>query len=198
MPSIFIWKAKQPISSATIQYYSGANWFLEEHSTCSKSAVYLNQQALSNNGWMFDIKWMPHNWVGSHLLEYKSLPYSLIKKDNYAQLEQLGDWMRVTMHDIPHESRESEWAIIQQWASTPQCAAIQQCATIPQSTTVQQYANVPQYTTFPKETNHKVHPTTSMNDEPCLINLSIGSYTNTGCSRQNSYGHRLPFYQKIK
>jgi hypothetical protein len=190
MPSIFIWKAKQPISTATtIHYYSGANWFLEEHSTGSKSAVYLHQQALSNNGWMFDIKWMPNNWVGSHLLEHKSLPYSLIKKDNYAQLEQLGDWMRVTMHDIPHESRESEWTIIQQWA------------TVPQSTTVQQCANIPQYTTFQKETIYKVHPITSTNDEPCLINLSIGSYTNTACSRQNSYksyGHRLPLCQKIK
>jgi len=178
MPSIFVWKAKQTISStnlATIQYYSGTDWFLEEHSTCSKSAVYLHQQALSNEGWMFDIKWMPNNWVGSHLLEYKSVPYSLIKRDNYAYLEQLGDWMRATiMHDIPHESRESEWAIIQKWA------------TILQSSTI-----------------HKVHSNYQViSDEPCLINLSIGSYTNTACSRQNSYkshGHRQErFYQKIK
>ena len=179
MPSIFVWKAKQPISAATIQYYSGANWFLEEHSTYSKSAVFLNQQALSNEGWMFDIKWMPNNWVGSHLLEHKPLPYSLIKRDSYAQLEQLGDWMRATiMHDIPHESRESEWAIIQKWST------VQQCTTV-------------QHTTI-----HNTRPTTSTNDEPCLINLSIGSYTNTGCSRQNtykSYGQRRePFYQKIK
>ncbi len=181
MPSIFIWKAKQPISTATIQYYSGTNWFLEEHSSCSKSAVYLHQQALSNDGWMFDIKWMPNNWVGSHLLEHKSVPYSLIKKDNYAQLEQLGDWMRVTMRDVPYEFRELEWAAVQKWATIPQ-QAIQPQAIQPQAI-------------------HKAHSTTSTNDEPCLINLSIGSYTNTGCSRQNSYrsyGHREPFYQKIK
>jgi hypothetical protein len=181
MPSIFIWKAKQPISTSTIQYYSGTNWFLEEHSSCSKSAVYLHQQALSNDGWMFDIKWMPHNWVGSHLLEHKSLPYSLIKKDNYAQLEQLGDWMRVTMHDVPYESRESEWAAVQKWATIPQCTTV-----LPQQTSIHK-----------AHSNYQVVP-----DEPCLINLSIGSYTNTGYSRQNSYKsygqRREPFYQKIK
>ena len=184
MPSIFIWKAKQPISTATIQYYSGTNWFLEEHSSCSKSAVYLHQQALSNDGWMFDIKWMPNNWVGSHLLEHKSLPYSLIKKDNYAQLEQLGDWMRATMHDVPHESRELEWAAVQKWATIPQ--AIQQKAIHKAHSN---YQVVP----------YQVVPYQVVPDEPCLINLSIGSYTNTGQSHHKSYGHRRePFYQKIK
>ena len=189
MPSIFIWKAKQPISAATIQYYSGTNWFLEEHSTYSKSAVYLHQQALSKDGWMFDIKWMPNNWVGSHLLEHKSLPYSLIKKDNYAQLEQLGDWMRVTMHDVPHESRELEWTAVQKWATIPQ-QFIQPQAIQPQAI----HKARSNYQVVPCQ----VVPYQVVPDEPCLINLSIGSYTNTGCSRKNSYGHREPFYQKIK
>jgi hypothetical protein len=195
MPSIFVWKAKQTISStnlATIQYYSGTDWFLEEHSTCSKSAVYLHQQALSNDGWMFDIKWMPNNWVGSHLLEHKSVPYSLIKKDNYAQLEQLGDWMRVTIHDVPHESRISEWATVQKWATIPQ-QVIQPQAIQPQA--IQPQAIQPQAI----HKTHSNYPVVA--DEPCLINLSIGSYTNTGCSRQNSYKshvHRQQFYQKIK
>lgn len=182
MPSIFVWKAKQPISnSTTIQYYSGANWFLEEHSSYSKSAIYLHQQVLSNHGWMFDIKWMPNNWVGSHLLENKSLPYSLIKEDQYARLEQIGDWMRATMiHDIPYESREKEWETIQQWALTP----LQQAS-------------------YPKEANYKLQSHISKKcDEPCLINLSYNSYTNTGHSRHilHKSHERRPeaFCKKIK
>ena len=187
MPSIFVWKAKQPISNCTtIQYYSGANWFLEEHSSYSKSAIYLHQQALSNNGWMFDIKWMPNNWVGSHLLENKLLPYSLIKDDHYARLEQIGDWMRATtIQDIPHESREKEWSTIQQWSLVPQQAI------------------VTQHTTYPKEAIYKLQsPVSTKHDEPCLINLSYGSYTNTRHSRHvlhKSY-ERQPeaFYKKSK
>ena len=154
MPSIFIWKAKECISkSTTIQYYSGADWFLEEHSSYSKSAVFLNQQALSNNGWMFDVKWMPNNWVGSNLLENKSLPYALIKKDNYACMEQLGDWIRVTIiQDIPYEYRETEWIKIQHWSKIQQVA------------------------TYPKGLIHNLQSTISIKyDEPCIINLSINS-----------------------
>jgi hypothetical protein len=175
MPSIFIWKATQPIStSTTIQYYSGTNWFLEEHSSFSKSAIYLNQMALSNNGWFFDIKWMPNNWVGFHLLESSSLPYNLIKEDKYARLEQLGSWMRATtLHDVPYESRENEWNIIQKWA------------------------------TYSKETFYDSQSQDlSKHDEPCLINLSINSYTtmqNSYPSSYNSYKHnKESLYQKKK
>jgi hypothetical protein len=56
MPSLFVWKATSPFPSTSITYYSGSNWFLEEHSTYSRSAMYLNQHTLSNHGWVYDIK----------------------------------------------------------------------------------------------------------------------------------------------
>jgi hypothetical protein len=135
---------------------------------------------------MFDIKWMPNNWVGSHLLENKSLPYSLVKEDHYARLEQIGDWMRATVIlDIPHESREKEWLTIQEWSLVPQQSL------------------VPHQTIYPKETNYNLQsPISKKYDEPCLINLSYDSYTNTGHTRHvlhKSY-ERQPdaFYKKVK
>ena len=186
MPSIFVWKAKQNItdipSPVMIQYYSGANWFLEEHSVSSKSAIYLNQQALSNNGWMFDIKWMPNNWVGSHLLEVKSLSYSFIKEDNYACLEQIGDWMRATTKiDIPSESREKEWDKIQKWASDNQIS------------------------TYYKDINSNMKNSSyhiNTNDVPCLIDLSANRYVNVKPSHDLPYhfnrNNHQSFYQKTK
>ena len=111
-----MWKATSPlITSISLSYYSGSNWFLEEHSTYSKSAMYLNQQTLSNQGSMYDIKWMPTNWVGSHFLENVSIPYALIKEDALGRLEQLGDWMRFTTYREV-DNKEAEWERIQQWA----------------------------------------------------------------------------------
>lgn len=129
--------------------------------------------ALSNNGWMFDIKWMPNNWVGSQLLESSSLPYALIKEDKYARLEQIGNWMRATtLHDIPYEFRNNEWNTIQKWA------------------------------TYPKEIHNLQLPNSSKYEEQCLINLSINSYTNISNSHPHmhqSYKHnRELFYQKKK
>lgn len=118
MPSLFVWKAVSPLPlTSSVTYYSGSNWFLEEHSTYSKSAMYLNQQTLSNHGWVYDIKWMPTNWVGSHLLENVSIPYALLKEDVVGRLEQLGDWMRFTSyHEI--DDKKAEWERIQQWVLT--------------------------------------------------------------------------------
>jgi len=114
MPSLFVWKATSPFPSTSITYYSGSNWFLEEHSTYSRSAMYLNQHTLSNHGWVYDIKWMPTNWVGSHFLENVSVPYALIKEDALGRLEQLGEWMRFsTYHEV--DDKEVEWERIQQW-----------------------------------------------------------------------------------
>jgi hypothetical protein len=126
MPSLFVWKATSPLTTSTsLTYYSGSNWFLEEHSTYSKSAMYLNQQTLSNHGWVYDIKWMPTNWVGSHLLENLSVPYALLKEDVAGRLEQLGDWMRFTSyHEV--DDKEVEWERIQQWVLTNTVKKIQQ------------------------------------------------------------------------
>ena len=150
MPSLFVWKATSPLTTSTsLTYYSGSNWFLEEHSTYSKSAMYLNQQPLSNHGWVYDIKWMPTNWVGSHLLENVSVPYALLKEDVVGRLEQWGDWMRFTSyHEV--DDKEAEWERIQQWILT---------------NTVKK--------ALVKPLVSQVHQNESY--EPCLINLSAGN-----------------------
>ena len=157
MPSLFVWKAASPlISSTSMIYYSGSNWFLEEHSTYSKSAMYLNQQTLSNHGWVYDIKWMPTNWVGSHLLENLSVPYALLKEDVIGRLEQLGDWMRFTSyHEV--DDKEVEWERIQQWVVT---------------------------NTVKKELVKPLVTKTSY--EPCLINLSAGNLSAGNLSANHS------------
>lgn len=162
MPSLFVWKATSPFPSTSITYYSGSNWFLEEHSTYSKSAMYLNQQTLSNHGWVYDIKWMPTNWVGSHLLENVSVPYALIKEDALGRLEQLGEWMRFsTYREV--DDKEVEWERIQQWIVAKPC------------TTAKPFVS-------------KIHPPSY---EPCLINLSGYSPVNHSRSNQK-YHQRQP------
>jgi hypothetical protein len=162
MPSLFVWKATSPLTSSTsLTYYSGSNWFLEEHSTYCKSAIYLNQRALSNHGWVYDIKWMPTNWVGSHLLENVSVPYALLKEDVVGRLEQLGDWMRFTSyHEV--DDKEAEWERIQQWILTD---------------TVKKALVKP----FVSEASY----------EPCLINLSAGNLSTCNQSAsQSPVSHR--------
>jgi hypothetical protein len=162
MPSLFVWKATYPLISTSILYYSGSNWFLEEHSTYSKSAMYLNQQTLSNYGWMYDIKWMPTNWVGSHLLENVFVPYALIKEDALGRLEQLGEWMRFTTYREV-EDKEAEWERIQQWVmAKPSTASKPSIASKPFVSKI--------------HTNPSYIPSTSSASctsyEPCLIKLS--------------------------
>ena len=103
MPSIFVWKAITPISSSSIRYYSGSNWFLEEHVTHSISYLYCQQQTLSQ-GMVFDAICMPQNWVGSEIMEIMEVPYQLIREDADGVVEQLGGWMRYRSKcDIPFE-----------------------------------------------------------------------------------------------
>ena len=163
MPSLFVWKATSPlITSTSLTYYSGSNWFLEEHSTYSKSAMFLNQQPLSNHGWVYDIKWMPTNWVGSHLLENVSVPYALLKEDVVGRLEQWGDWMRFTSyHEV--DDKEAEWERIQQWILTN---TIKKASVKPLVSQALQ-----------------VHPKESY--EPCLINLSAGNLSAGNLSAGN-------------
>ena len=103
MPSIFVWKAMNPISSSCIRYYSGSNWFLEEHPSHSVSYLYCQQQTLSQ-GMAFETICMPQNWVGSEIMEIMEVPYQLIREDADGVLEQLGGWMRYRSKcDIPFE-----------------------------------------------------------------------------------------------
>ena len=84
MPSIFIWKATTSnTSKKMIQMYSGSNWMLEENESCSnsKSYMYLDQIVISKSDDLlitFHTKNMPHDWVGSDLLEVNYVPYEML------------------------------------------------------------------------------------------------------------------------
>ena len=96
MPSIFVWKSNRPHPTTTITYYEGEDWFLEDHGHLS-SSVRVEQQCTLSHATAYDTRTMPHDWVGSYLLEKSLLPYSLLKEDHYGRLEQLGDYLRVTL-----------------------------------------------------------------------------------------------------
>jgi hypothetical protein len=119
MPSIFVWKAEHLISTTdTIQYFMGSNWYMEEYSNRTRSVQYRNQYTLSNHVIVWDAVCMPESWVGSYLLDTVTIPYCLIKEDAYATLEQLGIWLRCTVHDpISFEPFELEevYRNIQAW-----------------------------------------------------------------------------------
>lgn len=101
MPSIFIWKA--PIantSKSTIKLYSGLNWTLEENNNNSYSYKIDEQVTTNINNITLltrNIINMPTNWVGNQLLEVFEVPYNVIKSDNYAHLEHIGNWYRCSL-----------------------------------------------------------------------------------------------------
>ena len=109
MPSIFVWKASVPNSSSkTIPYYSGSNWFLEEHDHLSSSYMYNNQYSTHEFIAYHAIK-MPQNWVGSELLETIHVPYQCMKDDEYGSLDHIGNWFRfISKHDHALEVKEFE------------------------------------------------------------------------------------------
>ena len=111
MPSIFVWKTDRSLPTTTIRYYSGSNWFMEEHGTQSYSYLLCNQHSFQD-GTVVDVKPMPRDWMGSYLLEVTTIPYQRIHEDTQGVLEQLGEWMRYrTKTDIPFEPvvLEREW-----------------------------------------------------------------------------------------
>jgi hypothetical protein len=125
MPSIFIWKEEHPATSKKyIRYYSGSNWFLEDHEYRSHSYLYLQQIVIpgqSGSVITFHAKKMPTDWVGSELLEVYQVPYRFIKSDQYGTLEQIGNWMRFIRHDdVPciKDNLVKEYQIIQSWIQT--------------------------------------------------------------------------------
>jgi len=122
MPSIFLWKVSKPFSPTvkTISYYAGSNWFLEDYGSHSKSGMYTDQATLSEHGFMYDIQWMPSNWVGSYVLEQSHVPYVLIRTMEWGTLERIGDWMRfITKEDVPVEERERMWMEIKKIEEEP-------------------------------------------------------------------------------
>ena len=155
MPSIFVWKAMNPISSSCIRYYSGSNWFLEEHSSHSFSYLYCQQQILSQ-GMAFDVQCMPQNWVGSEIMEIMEVPYQLIREDADGVVEQLGGWMRYRSKcDIPFEldTLEREFQRIM----NPLVKPLLTPSVRPSATPLDKPSTKP--------------PTTSL-EEPCMIRIS--------------------------
>lgn len=122
MPSIFIWKSdKQNVSKDMVRCYIGSNWILEDTETKSKSYQlytqlgfnYFEKELLVNNA-----KLMPTDWIGSELLEVVQVPYQLIKSDNYATYEIIGEWNRVTLENTLELTKnlcEKEFIIINKW-----------------------------------------------------------------------------------
>lgn len=119
MPSIFVWKANPSGSNGTLRScIIGSTWWMEENSSIS----YHNQCILSDGTLVWDAQRMPDNWVGADILEQVWIPYQHIKEDSYALLEQVGSWMRCTIHrTIPFERDllEDEWNTISRWIHSP-------------------------------------------------------------------------------
>ncbi len=103
MPSIFIWKASNAnTSKSNIKIYSGLNWNLEENDISAISYKIDEQSTVNINNITVltrNIINMSHNWVGNQLTEVVELPYFLVKQDNYATLEHIGGWYRVTLNN---------------------------------------------------------------------------------------------------
>lgn len=121
MPSIFIWKSVEPnISKATIRYYSGSNWFLEDNDGISQSFQFDSQEVicgsrLCDNVILFSAKEMKKDWVGTELLEVTQLPYKMIKSDEFGKLDMIGDWFRfISNSDTVNVEQIHDWMIQQQ------------------------------------------------------------------------------------
>ena len=140
-----------PISSSSIRYYSGSNWFLEEHPSHSLSYLYCQQQTLSQ-GMAFDAICMPQNWVGSEIMEIMEVPYQLIREDADGVVEQLGGWMRYRSKcDIPFEldTLEREFQRIMNPLDTPSVKPLDKPSVKP-----------------------SVKPSAKPLEEPCMIRIS--------------------------
>ena len=115
MPSIFVWKTSAASSSETIRCLIGADWYTEEHPTGTLTVQYTTSYRFDDVvAWNAHI--MPASWTGAYLLDIVNVPYQLIKKDSYATLEQVGNWMRCTMSaDIDSATIKQTYETIKQW-----------------------------------------------------------------------------------
>ena len=127
MSSIFIWKSDKPNRcDKKITYCNGSDWFLEDHSNYSKSYKYVNQYSfttLTNRVLCYEMNEMPSDWVGNYLLEkYDEIPYSLLKEDEYAILDQIGNWLRCKIKlpiEFEEKQLEEQWITLQKWLKEP-------------------------------------------------------------------------------
>ncbi len=134
MPSIFIWKSDTPnVSKDVIRQYIGYNWILEDSDIMSKSYKISGQTFIKGINSMDvlinNAKLMPTDWIGSELLEVIQVPYTLIKSDNYASYELIGNWKRVILNttlDLTNELCKIEFNNILNWISTSNTTNVKQ------------------------------------------------------------------------
>ena len=160
-----------PISSSSIRYYSGSNWFLEEHLSYSLSYLYCQQQTLSQ-GMAFDAQCMPQNWVGSEIMEIMEVPYQRIREDADGVLEQLGGWMRYRSKcDIPFEldTLEREFQRIMNPLDKPSVKPLLTPSVRPSVTPLLTPSVRPSVTPL---LTPSVKPPTTPLEEPCMIRIS--------------------------
>ena len=66
---------------------------------------------------------MTTDWTGNYLLEkWSEIPYSLLKDDEYATLDQIGKWMRCKIKspiEFEEKQLEEEWVTLQNWLKEP-------------------------------------------------------------------------------
>ena len=121
MPSIFVWPATESILTlSTCTYYSGSNWFMEEHESSSIAYEY-QQQFMLSDVLAWKAKRLTQDCLGADLLEVLTVPYRLIKDDSYATLEQVGSWMRCILKkdtECSVDTLQTEWNTVQKWRST--------------------------------------------------------------------------------
>ena len=124
MPSIFVWKSAEPNNSkATVRYFSGSNWFLEDNDGVARSFLLQDQEVvtdstLSDTVIVFNAKEMKKDWVGTELLEVTQLPYKLIKRDNFGTLDMIGDWCRFISDKPVSATTINDW-IVSKPSDTP-------------------------------------------------------------------------------
>lgn len=122
MQSIFVWKSETPLThSSALTYYSGSYWFMEEFENQTKSYQYHYQDKI-NDAIVWRAEKMGTDWVGSQLLDIKTVPYEKIKEDSYAILEHIGNWVRcIVKKDIEWNSEmlQNEYNCIKQWMKQP-------------------------------------------------------------------------------
>lgn len=93
-------------------------------------------QSLSDNGMIYDIEFMPDNWVGPYLLEKVYVPYSLIREVELGTLDKFGNWMRfTTKHDVSVEDREKMWEYVKTLENEP-CLINLSMGKVPTITTI--------------------------------------------------------------
>lgn len=109
MKLIYIWKSDKPISSTSnkIKFVRGATWWLEEHTTTSKSYEIMNYEIIGD-GIVYLVEERPVDWTGTDYLETLEVDY-LANKDT----DQVGIWSR-WMSGMPVSGMDEALALVKE------------------------------------------------------------------------------------